>query len=344
MEFVPGRQLNAAFYREIVAPAVGEVPHAAALLGWGSDVLGYDTARSTDHGWGPRLQVFVDASAVDDVGGRVLAAMPEEFQGWPVRYGWDEVMQSDHVEVTTLGGWLRGRLGFDPTAGVTTADWLTTPQQLLLEVVGGAVFHDGVGDLAAARDALAWYPDDVWLWLLACQWRRIEQEEAFVGRTAEAGDELGSRIVAARLARDLIRLCFLIERRYAPYSKWMGTAFAHLTCAADVGPALERALAAPDYPSREARLVDAYEAVARHFNALGVIDPLEPTVRLYYGRPFLVLYAERFTAACQAAITDADLRARPPIGAIDQFVDSTDILSHGDRAKEFLDIMEAFRT
>ena len=52
----------------------------------------------------------------------------------------------------------------------------------------------------------------------------------------------GSRLVAARLARDLIRLCFLLERRYAPYSKWLGSAFAQLEASTIVGPILERAL------------------------------------------------------------------------------------------------------
>ncbi|HWD74857.1 MAG TPA: DUF4037 domain-containing protein, partial [Solirubrobacteraceae bacterium] len=46
------------------------------------------------------------------------------------------------------------------------------------------------------------------------------------GRCAEAGDELGSAVVTARLARDLMRLCLLMRRRYPPYSKWLGTAFA----------------------------------------------------------------------------------------------------------------------
>jgi hypothetical protein len=51
-EFVPGVELARAFYQEVVAPRLGGVRHSAARLGPGSDVLGYDTARSTDHDWG----------------------------------------------------------------------------------------------------------------------------------------------------------------------------------------------------------------------------------------------------------------------------------------------------
>ncbi len=226
-EFVPGRELSRAFYEEIVAPLVADTPHSAALLGTGSDVLGFDTERSTDHGWGPRMHVFV-RDDVERIRDAVDAGLPDEFRGWPVRYGWNDTPVSAHVAVTTLGDWLPAHLGFDPRRGVSTASWLATPQQILLEVTSGAVFHDGLGELEPARHALAWYPDDVWLWLVACQWRRIDQEEPFVGRTAEVGDELGSRILAVRLARDAMRLCFLQERTYAPYSKWLGTAFSRL--------------------------------------------------------------------------------------------------------------------
>jgi hypothetical protein len=311
-EFVPGRELSRLFYEEAVAPLAGDVRHSAALLGWGSDVLGFDTERSTDHGWGPRVQLFVEADDVERVAAAVDEGLPATFRGWPVRFGWDEHPVRHHVTVAPLGDWLVDeQLGFDPRAGMTVPDWLTAPQQLLLEVTAGLVFHDGLDELLPLREALAWYPHDVWLWLLACAWRRVDQEEPFVGRAAEAGDELGSRIVAARLARDLMRLCFLLERRYAPYAKWLGSAFRRLPVSQGVGPPLERALAADDHPAREEALVEAVQLVAAAHNALGLTKAVDPSARLFHERPFRVLGSGRVVDACVAAIADPFLRTLP---------------------------------
>ena len=57
-------------------------------------------------------------------------------------------------------------------------------------------------------------------------------------------DELGSRLVAMRLVRDLMRLGFLLERQYAPYIKWLGTAFQRLDCARVLTPLFERIMRA----------------------------------------------------------------------------------------------------
>jgi hypothetical protein len=326
-EFLSGLELSRAFYEEVVREILGDMPHSAARLGWGSDVLGFDTERSTDHGWGPQLQVFVEEPF--DIDSR----LPETFRGWPVRYGWDDKPVRHHVDVTSLGNWVEQHLGFDPLVGMETRDWLTTPQQLLLGLTAGAVFHDGLGELEPLRAELEWYPHDVWLWLIACQWGRIDQEEPFVGRTSEVGDELGSRILAARLARDLMRLCFLLERRYAPYSKWFGSAFATLEAAAEIRRALECAVGAPDFPTREETLTEAVEAVARRHNALGITDEVEPTVRPFYTRPFQVLSSRRFVDACLARVGNEWLRSLPLVGAIDQWADSTDVLSDAALAR-----------
>jgi hypothetical protein len=59
------------------------------------------------------------------------------------------------------------------------------------------VFADPTSALAETRRRLAWYPDGVWWWLLACQWRRLDLEEPLVQRTAEVADDLGSAVVTA---------------------------------------------------------------------------------------------------------------------------------------------------
>jgi hypothetical protein len=326
--FVPGLVLAGAYYDEVVRPLIGDVPHAAARLGWGSDVLGFDTDRSTDHGWGPRLQVFVAAEHVAALRADITAGLPLEFRGWPTSFGWDNVAGRHWVEVGTLHDWLHDHLGFDPRPAPATEVWLSTPQQLLLGVTRGAVFHDPLGELAALRAALAWYPDDVWRYLLTCQWQRIAQVEPFVGRAAQVGDDLGSRLLASQLARDAMRLAFLIEREYAPYTKWFGSAFARLNAATEITAHLHDATTATGIKTREAALMAVLEALARRCNALGLAPAVDPSSRWFHGRPFRVLAAERFVTACRDTIVDPRIRALPLVGAVDQFADSTDVLSN----------------
>lgn len=163
--------------------------------------------------------------------------------------------------------------------------------------------------------------------------RRIAQEEAFIGRTAEVGDELGSGILTARIVRDLMRLCFLFERRYTPYSKWLGSAFLNLGIASELTPHLDAALKAADFPTRETALCSAYEYIARCHNQLNLTPPVDPETRLFFKRPFRVLGGNRFAEACLAAIQDEWFRKQPLVGSVDQFSDSTDVLSSANRSR-----------
>lgn len=331
--FIPALELSRDFYREIVAPLLRDHRHCAALLGTGSEILGYDTDRSTDHDWGPRLQIFVEPGAVEVTQESLVDRLPDQFRDWPVRFGSDEREPAQRVDVHSLGTWLIGQLGVDPRDGLDTWDWLALSQQQLLGVVRGALFADPDHELAAIRDLLAWYPHDVWLWLLACQWTRIFQEIAFVGRTAEVGDDLGSKIIAARLAREVMRLHFLQHKHYWPYAKWFGTAFDRLPDTAELAAALDQAVSAPDYSTREAGLVTAYTIVAASHNRLGVTDPVEWSIGSYFSRPYQVLHGA-FVEACVTRITDDQLQRLPLVGSIDQFVDSTDVLSHATRSRQ----------
>ena len=329
----------------------------AGRLGTGSDVLGFDTPRSMDHDWGPQLTLFLaEADYSEDLADEIrrvlgdelpfeVAGIPTHFEPFPdlgmtpdgrLLHGGQ--MAASHqrpirhkVSIVTVRRFCLGYLGIDPLdpAGLPAAAWLAMPEQHLRTVTVGAVFRDDLGELTRARAVLRWYPHDLWLYLLAAQWRRIEQEEPFMARCGDVGDELGSRLEAARLAREVMHLCFLMERQYAPYPKWFGTAFSRLACAERVGPGLSAALAADSWQERERHLSSAYEVIAEMHNALGITDPIAPHVSPFHDRPYLVIHADRFWQAIQARITDAEvLRLPQHLGSITQWVDSTDVESY----------------
>jgi hypothetical protein len=325
--FVPAAELNRGFYADVVAPIVEPWHHSAAFIGFGSQVLGYDDERSTDHGWGLRVTIFVNAADLDAARNAVDAGLPGEYAGWPVSYGWDDWPVRHYVDVVTVAQWFERQLGFDPREPITTIDWLCTPQQLLLEAVRGAVYHDGLDELAGTRAALAYFPDDVWRWLLACQWQRLSQEEPFVGRTAEVGDEIGSRLVAAAQVRMLMQLHFLYARRYWPYSKWFGTAYAQLPGSDALLPCFAAVTAATTFDAREDPLVAAWEAIAAMHNSSGLPGVDDPQVRPFHNRPFRVLDSNRFVAAIRNTVDDEWLRTLPLVGSVDQITDSTDVKS-----------------
>jgi hypothetical protein len=303
---VNGIEIAERYYRDEVAPGLDGQRHAAALLGPGSEVLGYDDEVSPDHDFGKRVQIF-------------------------------------YPERDTVGRFFATHLGFDPGDGVTVADWLLTPTHILATLTRGAVFHDPDGELAAHRRRLAWYPADVWRYALAAGWLKVGQEESFVGRTGGTGDDLGSRILTARLAREIVRLAFLVERRWAPYGKWLGRAFGELTVAAELRPLLAGALGAPGWRERERLITRAAAVLGRATDELGLAGKVGATPRQFYERDVRVVGADRFTVALTAEITDPvlrDLRDRLGVrhgviprlpGTIDQATDSTDILENPDR-------------
>ena len=348
--FIPGLTLCGDFYREAVRPILDDafpgLTHSAALIGSGSEVLGFDDEMSTDHHWGPRVQLFLDEDdhllAADAIHDTLAARLPYTFRGYSTNFSEPDpndsgvqhltVLESGpvnhRVTIATIGGFVEYYLGFDSDQPLTPTDWLTFPQQKLRTLTGGAVYHDGVG-LGEMRARFAWYPQDVWLYLLAAGWARIGQEEHLMGRAGLVGDELGSALMGSRLVRDVMRLAFLMERRYAPYPKWFGTAFARLDCATELTPHLLAAQTAATWQERESHLVPAYESLARMHNRLGLTDPMPERVRDFFGRPFRVITLHGFGDALLGQISDPAVQriaAQRPIGSIDLLSDNTDLL------------------
>jgi len=338
-----GIELSRRFYTDIVAPWLAHVApqlhYSAALIGYGSELLGFDDETSRDHNWGPRVHIILSRADFDAQAQRLVAAFakvaPTRFLGEPI--GWrsrphpaasgPEAMGAvEHgLEFHTLEARLEAHLGLRSLDQLSALDWLGFAEQKLLAFTAGAVFHDDDNRLSQARAQLAYFPDDVWRYKIACQWRRIAEEQAFVGRAGQVGDDLGSRVVAARLVRDVMRMGFLLERRYAPYAKWFGSGFARLGIAPSVTPHLNRALQASHWTERGEALAAAYLVLAQRQNALG-IGRFEPVIGPYHERPFLTINADDAVNAARMAIEDPIIRQLPVIGSLDQVTDLTPVL------------------
>ncbi len=351
--FISGLDLSESFYCEAVAPVIQsdfpDLSFAAALIGSGSEVLGLDNVMSTDHHWGPRAILFLRESDLVKYGAsisdKLSEKLPRRFRGYPTSYLPSDAVDDaagiqmldysnegpvkHRVEITSMRAFVQEYISFDIGNEITAIDWLTFPDQKLLSLTAGRVFHDAIG-LEDLRKKFAYYPHDVWLYLLASAWARIEQEEHLMGRAGSVGDEIGSAVIASRLVRDLMRLCFLMERRYAPYQKWFGTVFSQLNSGKQLAPILSQVLSAQGWETREQYLVLAYEYVAKLHNQLGTTETMPVKASQFHGRPYMVISKGAFSQAIKSAITDSTLRkiaARPLIGSIDQFSDSTDLLA-----------------
>jgi hypothetical protein len=195
--FIPGLSLARTLYTDVVAHLL-DMPHTACLFWEGSEVLGYDSPRSMDHEWGPRMQVFVAAKEVERTSTAISAGLPSQYRGYPTAwYSLAAQRVTHHIEVSTLDDWLQTHLGQDPRRGLDHAAWLGMPQQHLLQLTAGHVFHDDTGELIRLRATLRWYPTDVWRWLLASQWHLIGNTEPRLGRTLEASDQRGAGMIVA---------------------------------------------------------------------------------------------------------------------------------------------------
>jgi hypothetical protein len=340
-KFLPGLELGRLYHREFVAPFLSanypRLEYASALIGPGSEVLGFDTEISADHDWHPRVLLFLADGDEAQLGAalkeQLSRAQPEIFYGHPTRPSNPADLR--FRVVTSVEKFWQEYLGCSAQAKPAPKDWLTFPEHRLLSLTAGEVYRDGNGELAAARRAFGYYPDDIWLYMLAAQWGRISQEAVFVSRCGDAGDDTGSRLLAAKMIREVMRLCFLVERRYAPYSKWFGSAFMQLPAANGIQAKIDAVLDQKEWKGRELRLNELYLAAAAAFNDRKIAPHVEPVISSYHGRPYQVLNAGDFCAAAEGRFADPAVSALTArIGAIDQFTDSTEILYHPDRARK----------
>lgn len=341
--FMPGIDLNRLFFQQIVKPLIDEhfpgLRYSAALMGEGSDVLRFDNPQSMDHNWGPHVRIFLTdhdlRTKKNEIDEMLRHKLPYTFMGFPTNFTKPDETQylvqqmkpisrgpvNHFIQFYSIKSFWQHYLGFDPYQKITKLDWLIFPQQALIEVTAGEVYFDGLGELEKIREKFCYYPDNVWIYIYMIQWDRIANSEAFLGRTAEVGDELGSNILANSIVNDIMKLCFLMEKKYWPYNKWFGTAFSRLRSAPELTHLLIDVVHSPDWADREEKLCRVYEIIVRMHNDLRLTRPLSTEFKNYNGRPYKVIDAHTAVHEIFKTVKDPYFRRlKYKIGSTDQFI------------------------
>ncbi len=354
--FIPGLELNRQFFSSVVKPILDtnypELKYSAARIGFGSDVLGFDTKRSTDHDWGFRIELFLEdddyLELKDEISECLSKELPSEFLGYSTHFGEPdkngvrvigaitEGSVKHRIEFHTISSFFKSFLGIQPNSQISELDWLSFPEQRLLAIASGAIFHDDLNRLSEIRQKYSYYPNEIWLYLLSKQWEIIAEEMPFPGRAAELEDELGLQILVTNQIAKLMKLCFLLEKRYAPYSKWFGTAFSKLNCGPILLPIFREVLTEKDWAKKQKLLVKAYSIGATMHNQLKITDSVEIKITPFFDRPYLIINAMDFAEAIRAKITlDTLINFDPKIGSINQISNETFILDDISLIRKF---------
>ena len=224
-----GMELCKAFFEECGRPVLEKqfpdlMPYlAAGLTGSGSECLGYDDEISRDHDFEPGFCLFLPGEDVVDRRSaflleRAYAKLPRVFMGIP------------RLSVSPAGGARHGVFRtsefFMEKTGTSDGkpdlyQWLTLPEQSLLEAVNGAVFLDHYGEVSAIRENLAYFPEDIRLKRLAGHLLLMAQAGQYnYMRCLTHGEPAAAQLAIGEFVRSTISVIFLLNRRYQPYYKW----------------------------------------------------------------------------------------------------------------------------
>jgi len=284
VKFIPSLELSRMLYEEELEPTMEKrfhnLKYAAATLGMCSEILGLDDEISMDHEWGPRVIVFLSEKDYTRYSTDMMRIfqelLPTKFKGFDMMWrkpGVDVHNTREtilyHVSVTTVPNVLSFYGGITALP-LQDMDWLRISEQHLLEFTSGRVYRDDIGELTRARESLEYYPDNVLRFLLMHEWGTVNSDWFPIGRIGSRGDKLGLRIQAAKVGHHLMRIAFMVSRRYFHYKKWFGTLFKELPVAYALEPILLELLEEEKWQKVEEKICEATSVLLQQQNELGI--------------------------------------------------------------------------
>jgi len=221
-----GIELSECFFNDFIFPVLqnkfgsylGDI--SAALLGDGSEVLGFDDEISHDHNFCPRVLIFVVDDKYSLIGNtllkEILDVAPNEYMGF-------KLLNNDYrkfIEVFPLEKFFINYLETDHFP-VTNIDWLKLDEQKLLELTSGKIFYDSKNQLHQTIDKIRFYSENIKSFLLSVCYSRLS-EVGGIERSIRRGDIVSIDMYRSCFVYFIIKAFHLYKNRFCPYRKWMG--------------------------------------------------------------------------------------------------------------------------
>ncbi|MCF7689572.1 MAG: DUF4037 domain-containing protein [Cephaloticoccus sp.] len=217
-----------AFFDEVLAPILWEkfpaetARTAFGIFGYGSEVLDLDDAYSSDHHWGLRVNALMPDTLLKERGAELMrvveAHLPESYGGHALRTGY---AGTKALSLNSLEGFLNQTIGLNHPPQ-TPAEWLGIPEEDIIHVINGEIWHDDSGRFSAIRATLnGYYPEPVRLRRIAHWCRYFSGMGTYALQRAILRDnEHYAAIAFGKAIRWGVQLAFLLEKHYCPYDKW----------------------------------------------------------------------------------------------------------------------------
>jgi hypothetical protein len=224
-----GLDLAEAYFREVGLPMIRERfadcadRLAAGMVGPGSECFGFDDELSRDHDWGPAFCLWLSE---DDYARFVIelqaaySGLPPVFDGFGPRRA--SPGEEWRVGIARTAAFYRRFTGLDRPPE-RLEEWLRIPEESLATCTNGRVFHDPLGEFSGRRRALlAYYPEDIRLKKIASLCITVAQSGQYnYLRSVQRADRFATAYSAITFAANAIRMVFLLNRRFAPFYKWL---------------------------------------------------------------------------------------------------------------------------
>lgn len=299
-----GLDLHRAFFEECGLPLLRErfpeeLPKlAVASVGFGSDRFGADDESSRDHCWEPGFQIFsarLDEKALSAIEAHLYENLPWEFRGFRRS---DCPHYVNGIRAWTIDEFFSSITSFARPPEDDLA-WLRIMEEDLFNVTNGEVFHDPSGDLTGRREVFRYYPENVWRFKLAGRAFRVGCLLYQLERSLAHGEAVTAHMMLSEALRETMRFTFLVNRRYAPYDRWLHWGFRRLP------------LLAPELEPLVLEACDASDGKEKARICRGIVDVL---TRHVYGAG-LAKRGERWWHDLWQAV-DGRLREFPLVGCV----------------------------